>query len=143
MCSVKKCSCKFRIIHRKTPVSESPQVLSYELCKIFKNIFFNGTPLVAASKKLIKKILQKHRWKTSAEVSFLLQKTPTEVFSFEFCEIFQNATFIEHLSTLSTGGSAWVPSSSFLTSKSFQTAVKLSLQTEQLLKRNKLQINRI
>ena len=52
----KGCSKKFRKIHRKTPVPESlfyeketlVQVFSSEFYEIFKNTFFNRTPLVAA-----------------------------------------------------------------------------------------------
>ena len=43
----KKCSYRFRNIHRKTPV------LPCGICKIFKNTFFYKTPPVAASENTI------------------------------------------------------------------------------------------
>ena len=68
----KKCSWKFRIIHRKTPVPESlliklqaqvcnfikketlAQVLSLEFCKISKNTFFTEHLRVAASEYILR-----------------------------------------------------------------------------------------
>ena len=66
---LKRCSYKFRKIHRKTAVPESrvsflikleasgketlAQVFSCEFCEIYKNTFYYRTPLVAASGVLI------------------------------------------------------------------------------------------
>ena len=50
MCPIKKLFQKFRNIHRKTPVLESPtQVLSCESCENFKNTYFGEDLRTAVS----------------------------------------------------------------------------------------------
>ena len=73
----------------------------FEFCEVFKNTFF----IYHLQWLLLKKICCK---KSSAKLpgkqclypATLSKETPTKLFSCEFCEIFQNRFFIEHLRTI-------------------------------------------
>ena len=48
-------------------------------------------------KKMFIEISQKSQENTCVRVSFLMKMTPAQVFSYEFCEMFKNILFKEHL----------------------------------------------
>ena len=65
------------------------QVPSCEICKLFKNNYFEQHLWMSASKLLNLFLF----------LIFLKKETPTKVFSCEFCKLFKNTYFVEYLQT--------------------------------------------
>ena len=72
------------ILFKKTPT----QILSSEICDIFKNNYF-----------------EEHLWTTTSKLYF--KRDSTQMFSCEFCELFKNSYFVEHLLTAGSETPVW------------------------------------
>ena len=109
---------KFRRIHKTTPVVRSHfnRVTDPQATTLLKRDSNTGILQLKVAtrgvlwKKLFLKISQNSQKNTSARVSFLIKLQASElqlykketlalVFSWEFCEIFKNTFFTEHLRT--------------------------------------------
>ena len=105
------CSKKFRKIPRKTPMTEyrfskvtSSRMFSSELCGIFQSSYSAERLLPRDSRKgsLIESAVVffenlKFKDLRPQACNFIKKEGLAQVFSCEFCEIFKNTFFIEHL----------------------------------------------
>ena len=75
-------------------------MFSHEFCELFKNTYFVEDLRTAGSETPVRRSLfNKNSQETPEACNFIKKETLAQVFSFEFCKIFKNFLFTEHLWT--------------------------------------------